>query len=57
MLTHQSLMFPSIFDGKCKNKQPTSNYRSFKIEKVHLARSLQGLLKILIIIQVTVVCK
>jgi hypothetical protein len=39
----------------CKNKLPMLNSRSFRIEKDHLARSLQGLLKTLIIIQVKVV--
>jgi glutathione S-transferase len=40
----------------CKNKLPMLNSRSFRIEKGHLARSLQGLLRTLIIIQVKVVC-
>jgi len=40
----------------CRNKLPTLNSRSFRIEKDHLVRSLQGLLKTLSIIQVKVVC-
>jgi hypothetical protein len=53
---HYSYADPSIFDvpkiTKCfiNCMQPTSNSRSFRIEKAHLARSLQGLLKTLIII-------